>query len=34
MVSWSGWRFAATQRTPMSRCVARSIRREEKMPLA
>ena len=33
-VSWSGWTLAATKRTPISRCVARSIRRLEKIPLA
>ncbi len=34
IVSWSGWTLAATKRTPISRCVARSIRRLEKIPLA
>ncbi len=34
IVSWSGWVLAATKRTPISRCVARSIRRLEKIPLA
>ncbi len=34
IVSWSGWQFAATCRTPMSRHVARSIRREPKIPFA
>ena len=34
IVSWSGWVFPVTNRPPGSRCVARSIRREEKMPLA
>jgi len=33
IVSWSGCRLAATKRTATSRKVARSIRREEKMPV-
>jgi hypothetical protein len=34
IVSWSGWVLAAIKRAPMSRYVARSIRREENTPLA
>lgn len=34
IVSWSGWLFAAMKRTATSRYVARSSRRDEKMPLA
>lgn len=34
IVSWSGCVLAAIKRAPMSRYVARSIRREENTPLA
>ena len=34
IVSWSGCVLAAIKRVPTSRYVARSIRREEKTPLA
>jgi hypothetical protein len=34
MVAWSGCRLAATERTPMSRYVARAMQNKQNMPLS